>query len=75
MNRILKRASQKAQGLGKKVAVAGSVLVGGAVQSQAAITASDVDMAGATGDITVVFIAMLGVGVLIFGYRKINGML
>jgi len=47
-----------------------------AVNSQAAaLTATDVPMGDTTSSIGIVFLAMLGVSVLIYGYRKIAGML
>ena len=53
----------------------GAVATAVASTNSFALAATDVDMSSATSDITVVFIAMLGVAVLIFGYRKISGML
>lgn len=50
--------------------VAGAALVSNA---SAALTAADIDIAGAKADITLVFLAILSVSVLIYGYNKIKG--
>ena len=68
----MKNAYQK---LNKKLVAAGLAVGAGAANANAALTSADVDMSGAQSDITTVFIAMLGVGVLIFGYRKISGII
>lgn len=39
--------------------------------SFAALTSADVDMAGASSDITLVFLAILGVLVTVFGYKLV----
>lgn len=43
--------------------------------ASAALTATDVDFAPAIADLGVVFLALIGVSIVIFGYRKILGLL
>lgn len=55
-----------------------SLLAVGLATTQAVaapLTAADVPMTDTLSSITVVFLAILGVAVLIFGYRKIASML
>jgi hypothetical protein len=74
--RVSKKVLDKAQNMGKGAAAVGSILVAGAMtNASAAITSADVDTSGALGDITTVFIATLGVSVLVFGYRKVSSIL
>ncbi|MFZ2890595.1 hypothetical protein [Sulfuricurvum sp.] len=46
-----------------------------ASNAAAALTAADVPMTDAKADITLVFLAVLGVAVIIFGYRKIMSLI
>jgi hypothetical protein len=56
----------------KKGLIAAGVLTVAAVQNaSAALTASDVDMTTATADVTLVFLAILGLAIVIFGFKKI----
>jgi hypothetical protein len=60
----------------KKGLIAAGVLVVASVENaSAALTAADVDMTAATADMAVVFIAILGVGVIAFGYKQIRKMI
>jgi hypothetical protein len=43
--------------------------------ASAALTAADVPMDTAISDVTLVFLAILGVAVIIFGFRKIMGLI
>jgi hypothetical protein len=52
-----------------------AVALGFAVNASAALTAADVPMTDAKADITLVFLAILGVAVIIFGYRKIMSLI
>lgn len=59
----------------KKGLIAAGVLSLAAGQSAMAagtLTASDVDFSGAQADITLVFLGVLGVVVLLFGFRAIK---
>lgn len=56
----------------KKIALLVAGLIGFTAQSQAALVATDVPMTGAIADITLVFLAILSVLVVIFGYNKIK---
>ena len=47
----------------------------GVTQASAALTATDVDMSTASADVTVVVIAIIGLLVVIFGFRKVLGLL
>ena len=59
----------------KKGLIAAGVLVVASVQNaSAALTATDVPMTTATADVTLVFLAILGVAVILFGFRKILGL-
>lgn len=49
--------------------------LGFATQASAALTAADVPMTDAKADVTLVFLAILGVAVVLFGYRKIMGLI
>lgn len=49
--------------------------LGFATQASAALTAADVPVADAKSDILVVFLAILGVLVVIFGYKKVMAMI
>jgi len=42
--------------------------------ASAALTATDVPMTTATSDVTLVFLAVLGVSIVLFGFRKILGL-
>lgn len=56
----------------KKGLIAAGVLIVASVQNaSAALVATDVPMTDAKADITLVFLAILGVAVVLFGYRKI----
>ena len=52
-----------------------AALVGLTQNASAALTAADVDMTAATSDMAIVFIAILGVSVIAFGYRQIRSMI
>lgn len=57
----------------KKYVIAGLIAAGVlATNASAALTAADVPMTDAKADITLVFLAILGVAVIIFGYRQIS---
>ena len=57
----------------KKGLIAAGVIVVASVQNaSAALTAADVSMSSATSDMAIVFIAILGVLVIGFGYRMIK---
>ena len=67
-----KKVAQK----GKKLVVVGAGAIGfGAVNANAALTASDVDFSPALADLSVVFLAIIGVTITIFGYKKILALL
>jgi len=53
--------------------LAGATVVVGSILSAAPIAAPD--MADATGSVTNVFGAVLGVAVLIYGFKKVRGLL
>ena len=56
----------------KKGLIAAGVLTVAAVQNaSAALTATDVDMSTATADVTLVFLSILGLAIVLFGFRKI----
>jgi hypothetical protein len=60
----------------KKGLIAVGVLAVGAVSNaSAALTASDVSMATATADVTTVVTAIIGLLVVIFGFKKVIGIL
>jgi hypothetical protein len=56
----------------KGLIAAGVIVVASAQNASAALTASDVSMSSATGDMAIVFVAILGVLVIGFGYRMIK---
>lgn len=56
----------------KGLIAAGVIVVASAQNASAALTAADVNMGAATADMAVVFIAILGVLVIGFGYRMIK---
>lgn len=59
----------------KKHIIAGLVAAGVlASNASAALTAADVSMTTATSDVTLVFLAILGVTIVLFGFRKILGL-
>ncbi|MDD5212107.1 MAG: hypothetical protein PHV62_06810 [Sulfuricurvum sp.] len=59
----------------KKGLIAAGVLIVAATQNaSAALTAADVPMTTATADVTLVFLAILGVSIVLFGFRKILGL-
>jgi len=61
--------------LKKALALIGAVSLGLVTSASAALTAADVPMTDAKADITLVFLAILGVAVVIFGYRKIMSLI
>lgn len=56
-------------------ATVGAVALSAANAVAAPLTAADVPMDDTMSSITTVFLATLGVGVLIYGYRKISSIL
>jgi hypothetical protein len=59
----------------KKHIIAGLIAAGVLVSNaSAALTATDVPMTTATSDVTLVFLAVLGVSIVLFGFRKILGL-
>lgn len=59
----------------KALALIGAVSLGLVSSASAALTAADVPMTNATADVTLVFLAILGVAVVLFGYKKILGLI
>lgn len=60
----------------KKHIIAGLIAAGVlASNASAALTAADVPMTTATSDVTLVFLAILGVAIILFGFRKILGLM
>jgi hypothetical protein len=60
----------------KKFLLAGIAATAALVSNaSAALTATDIPMDTATSDVTLVFLAILGVAVVIFGFRKIMGLI
>lgn len=55
----------------KGLIAAGVLIVASAQNAAAALTPADVPMDTATADVTLVFLAILGVVIVIFGFRKI----
>jgi hypothetical protein len=55
-----------------KLALLGAGAAALASNASAALTAADVNMGSATGDMAIVFVAILGVLVIGFGYRMIK---
>jgi len=59
----------------KKGLIAVGVLAVASVQNaSAALTAADIPMTTATADVTLVFLAILGVSIVLYGFRKILGL-
>ena len=59
----------------QKSVIAGLIAAGVLVSNaSAALTATDVPMTTATADVTLVFLAILGVTIVLFGFRKILGL-
>jgi hypothetical protein len=56
----------------KGLIAAGVIVVASAQNASAALTAADVNMSSATADMGIVFVAILGVLVIGFGYRMIK---
>ena len=59
----------------KKGLIAAGVLVAATAQNAmaaGALTATDLDFSGAKADVTLVFLGVLGVVVLLFGFRAIK---
>ncbi|MFH0708742.1 MAG: hypothetical protein V2A75_00910 [Pseudomonadota bacterium] len=56
----------------KGLIAAGVIVVASAQNASAALTAADVSMSSATADMGIVFVAILGVLVIGFGYRMIK---
>lgn len=56
----------------KGLIAAGVIVVASAQNASAALTAADVSMSAATADMGIVFVAILGVLVIGFGYRMIK---
>jgi len=52
-----------------------AAFIGLTQNASAALTAADVDMTAATSDMAIVFIAILGVAVVAFGYKQIRRMI
>lgn len=67
MSNLFKSAKTKLGAL-----VVGAMVIG--TQAQAALTAADVDTSGASADVGVVVIAILGLLVTVFGFRKVLGL-
>lgn len=59
----------------KGLIAAGVILVASAQNASAALTATDVSMATASADVTTVVIAIIGLLVVVFGFRKVLGLL
>ncbi len=55
-----------------KIALIGAAALALASDASAALTAADVSMSSATADMGIVFVAILGVLVIGFGYRMIK---
>ncbi len=51
-----------------------AVLATAPQKAAAALTATDVPMTTATADVTLVFLAILGVSIVLYGFRKILGL-
>ncbi|MFA5215077.1 hypothetical protein [Sulfuricurvum sp.] len=76
MNRMIKRAAEKAQRVSKKVAVATGVAVFGGAQAFAGTgLLTTVDTSSATADVTLVIVALVGFALLIMGGRKVLSLL
>jgi len=61
--------------LGSKLAAVAAVAATMTTNASAALTASDVDFAPAQADIGVVVLALIGVAVTVFGFRKVLSLL
>jgi hypothetical protein len=58
----------------KGLIAAGVIVLATAQNASAALAATDVPMTTATADVTLVFLAVLGVSIVLFGFRKILGL-
>lgn len=58
----------------KGLIAAGVLSVATAQNASAALTSADVPMDTATADITLVFLGVLGVSIILFGFRKVLGL-
>lgn len=58
----------------KGLIAVGVIATVAATNASAALTAADVDMSDATSDMAIVFVAILGVMVIAFGYKMIKKM-
>lgn len=58
-----------------KLALIGAGAAALASNASAALTATDVSMATASADVTTVVIAIIGLLVVVFGFRKVLGLL
>ena len=70
-----KKTTQKESQMFKKITIGLTALGLMAMQAQAALVATDVDFTGAGSDLELVFKAILGVAVILFGFKKVRQLL
>jgi len=68
---MTQRAIGSAKRNSKKLVAGAGALAFSVSANATPLTSSDVDMSTASSDVGIVFLAILGVTVIVFGYRKV----